>query len=124
MPRQHACDVAFAESAPTSGSGNSLVAVPQSPAGRSRAARDAALHAARRLYAGATTYQAAKDIQRDLRAYLSRCWPRERYLRELPVGVSGLRVALHRLACVNDGKELSWRRIYDILSSDPMAIGR
>ena len=124
MPRQHRRDLTFAESAPTPELGNCHFGVAQSRTGRSRAARDAALHAARRLYAGTTTYQAAKDIQRDLRAYLSRCWPREKYLGELPVGVSELRVALHRLACVNDGKELSWRRIYDILSCDPMAVRR
>src|SRR4051794_32257275 len=103
MPRQHRRDLAFAESAPTPEPRNCRFGVAQSPAGRSRIARDAALHAARRLYAGATTYQAAKDIQRDLCSYLSRCWPREKYLRELPVGGSELRVALHRLACVNDG---------------------
>lgn len=83
--------------------------------------RDAALHAVRRLYAGATTYKAAKGIQRDLRSYLSRCWPRERYLDELPVGVGELRAALHRLACANDGRELCWRRIYDILSGGQTA---
>jgi hypothetical protein len=118
MPRRDRCDVAFANDGLAPGSGNSLVALAESPTDRLRIARDAAIYAARGLYDGATTYQAAKNIQRDLRSYLSRCWPRERYLGELPVGVSELRAALHRLACANAGRELSWRRIYDILSSD------
>ena len=121
MPRQDRCDGAFADRAFAPDSRNTLVAVKESPTGRSRVARDAAIHAVRRLYAGMTTYQAAKEVQRDLRSYLSRCWPRERYLDELPIGVSELRAALHRLAGANDGRELCWRRIYDILSSGPTA---
>ena len=87
--------------------------------------RDCTRHEGRSLDIGIAALATVwSNPKRDLCSYLSRCWPREKYLRELPVGGSELRVALHRLACVNDGKELGWRRIYDILSSDPMAIGR
>ena len=117
MPRRVQCSIAFSDSTLAPGRENSLVAAKEGPTGRSLVARDAAIHAARKLYAGMTTYQAAKDMQRDLRSYLSRCWSRERYLDELSIGASELRAALHRIAWTNDGRELCWRRIYDILSS-------
>ena len=77
--------------------------------------RDAAIRAAQSLYGDGMPYRAAKKLHRDLRDYLSRCWPREKEVEALPPGVAVRRSTLHRIAHLSRGKELCWRRIYDIL---------
>jgi hypothetical protein len=89
--------------------------------GRTRGAgrlaqRNAAIRAALPLFGDGTPFRAAKDLQRDLRDYLARCWPRERQAETLPTGTGERRAALHRIARLNGGRDLCWRRIYDILS--------
>jgi hypothetical protein len=78
--------------------------------------RNAALRAAQHLFGDGAPYRAAKELHRDLRDYLARCWPRERHLDELPAGAAERRMALHRIAHLNGGRDLCWHRIYDILS--------
>jgi hypothetical protein len=79
--------------------------------------RNAALRAAQHLFGDGAPYRAAKELHRDLRDYLARCWPRERHLDELPAGAAARRVALHRIARLNSGRDLCWHRIYDILNN-------
>jgi hypothetical protein len=83
--------------------------------------RDAAIRAAQSLYAEGMPYRAAKKLHRDLRDYLSRCWPREKEVEALPPGVAARRSTLHRIAHLSRGKELCWRRIYDILRGNQIS---
>jgi hypothetical protein len=122
MPRPHHGALALAlTSAPSTRQPHATFATRSLKAERPTAAcrldeRNAALRAAQHLFGDGAPYRAAKELHRDLRDYLARCWPRERHLDELPVGAAERRVALHRIACLNGGRDLCWHRIYDILS--------
>ena len=118
MPRPH--DDALA-SAPSARQPHATFATRSLKAERPTAAcrlneRNAAMHAAQHLFDDGAPYRAAKELHREPRDYLARCWPRERHLDELPVGVAERRMALHRIARLNSGRDLCWHRIYDILS--------
>ena len=118
MPRPQ--DDALA-SAPSTRQPHAAFATPSVKPERQTAAcrldeRNAVLRAAQHLFGDGAPYRAAKELHRDLRDYLARCWPRERHLDELPAGAAARRVALHRIARLNGGRDLCWHRIYDILS--------
>jgi hypothetical protein len=75
--------------------------------------RDVAVRAILNLYSGSKSYR-AKELERRYRDYLASGWPRERDLETLPYPRSTERALLHRLARLNEGASLCWRRIFDI----------
>lgn len=90
-----------------------LVAGPPAPLGhRRRVAVRQALH----LYSGARSNRAKRLADR-YRQYLATGWLREHELETLPYPRTTERVLLHRLARLNEGAPLRWRRIFDIASS-------
>jgi hypothetical protein len=118
MPRPHDDALALAPSArpPHAAFATRSLKTEQQTAACRLDERNAALRAAQHLFGDGAPYRAAKELHRDLRDYLARCWPRERHLNELPAGAAERRVALHRIARLNGGRDLCWHRIYDILS--------
>jgi hypothetical protein len=75
--------------------------------------RAVAVRTAMSLYDGPLSRR-AKELERQYRGYLASGWPRERDLETLPEPRLTERVLLHRLARLNEGASLSWRRIFDI----------
>jgi hypothetical protein len=82
---------------------------PQSPRHR----RAVAVRTALNLYQGAPSNR-AKRLENDYRNYLASGWLRERDLGTLPEPRLIKHLLLHRIARVNDGRALCWRRIFDI----------
>jgi hypothetical protein len=80
---------------------------PPTPAARKKA-RNAAIGRALRLVEAGSPSGRAKELERQLRAYASNGWPRERDLATLPAGSSELRRAWHQILRLNNGKALSW----------------
>jgi hypothetical protein len=89
-----------------------LVDPPQPPRHR----RAVAVRQALNLYQGALSHR-AKELEREYRRYLASGWPGERDLESLPHPRTTERFCLHRLARLNEGASLGWRRIFDIASS-------
>jgi hypothetical protein len=86
-----------------------LVDPPRPMAARRRVAVRQALN----LYPGSRSRR-AQELERQYRAYLAGAWLRERDMETLPEPHSAQRVLLHRLARLNGGASLCWRRIFDI----------
>jgi hypothetical protein len=82
---------------------------PQSPRHR----RAVAVRQAMNLYQGPPSRR-AKELADRYRSYLASGWLRERDLESLPHPRTTERFCLHRLARLNEGASLSWRRIFDI----------
>jgi predicted NAD/FAD-binding protein len=77
--------------------------------------RNAAVKVALDLMPSSTGTGKALDLERRLGRYVGgAAWKTERHLDELPEGAVALDVAIHRLARLNDGQPLRWRRILDI----------
>jgi hypothetical protein len=78
--------------------------------------RRVAVRTAMSLYEGSPSRR-AKILERQYRAYLASAWRLERDLESLPHPRSTERVLLHRLARLNEGASLCWRRIFDVARS-------
>jgi hypothetical protein len=89
-----------------------LLGRPQSPKRR----REIAIRQALALFDGPLSRR-AKELERRYRSYLAAGWRSERDLETLPEPRLTERVLLHRLARLNEGAWLCWRRIFDIASS-------
>ena len=57
----------------------------------------------------------ARALERALARYLASSWHTERHTGPAPHNL-----ALHRLATLNEGRGLGWRRIVDILALNPV----
>lgn len=78
-------------------------------------ARDAAIRRAlAECYAGMPATTSAKALAADLSRYVAGPWLRERDLLAPPPGASAHRVALHKIARLNRGEPLAYRRLLDI----------
>ena len=92
-----------------------LLAVPVSTWRLGPQPRDLAIREARDLVApGLLPTIAAKRLAVELLRYAATSWRFESHLSELPVGVGGTRIALHRVLRLNGGQTLGSRRIFDI----------
>lgn len=79
------------------------------------AARDAAIRRAlAEHHAGMPATTSAKALAAELARYVAGPWLRERDLQAPPPGASAHRVALHKIARLNHGEPLAYRRILDI----------
>jgi hypothetical protein len=77
--------------------------------------RRVAAQQAMNLYDGSKTAR-ARELSRKYNKYLAGGWRREQSLDVLPETCSIERKLWHRLAMINKGAHLGWRRIFDISS--------
>ena len=77
--------------------------------------RDAALHEAAQILRQSSISGTAKEIERELRQFISRVWPRQRDFGEPSPDSSALRNALWRIAKETSGDGLAWRQILGVI---------
>ncbi|MGJ0506031.1 MAG: hypothetical protein ACR652_02630 [Methylocystis sp.] len=75
---------------------------------------DAIREALASCFPGETPSGAAKALAAELRKYAAGGWTRERDLETMPNGSSDLRLQMHRIMQLSDGKVLAWRRLLQI----------
>ncbi len=81
-----------------------------------RGQRDAAIRAVAELLRESSVSATAKAVEAELRRYLAGAWQRSDHdLTAPPPGSTALRQNLWRIAKLNGGDGLSWRRILEII---------
>lgn len=94
---------------------SSLVEPPWKQRARRLAARDSIVVVAAGGLGEIAPARQARALERALERYLASAWPTDRLIGPLQENL-----ALYRLAVLNDGRGLGWRRIVDILALYPM----